>query len=489
MPNKLAIVLILYCLVRVLSSKEYLVLTNCRYSNNCRAFSDYANDADTYFTSDSSFHFMKGTHHLNVTLFITNVVNLSFVGHESDIILCDGCSIICNKSSNVFWSSLNIIFNESNKLKNSSALCFENAEVVAFSNVSISRKSYDGLNSYSRAILVLGSSIVFESCKFENGHHSRGGSLYIEDSNVTFDGHNDFLNNTANYTAGAIYGSRSQIQFSGSGTFMRNRVGVNYRLFDGTAIYVEFSGVSLSGYYKFSDNHNMNKFHQYVSAGGTISACYSSLTMQGIFYFYNNLNRLGGAIRLSNSKCSISGHAIFEGNEAFYGGAISAIHSSLIIKSNEFDLYNSSEYTNNECYSKSYSQSILFCKNSAKYWGGAVHLEDSNMTLTGFVIFMLNEAQRGGGISIAYNSDIIKCSPNFIIFEEPLNLLFHSNAAERLGGALHIYDSYLDCRKLASNFNCFFIVNGSINLVNLNFTENKASDGGSSIYGGAIEYC
>ena len=43
-------------------------------------FNDYANDADTYFTSDSSFYFMKGTHHLNVILFITNVVNLSFVG-------------------------------------------------------------------------------------------------------------------------------------------------------------------------------------------------------------------------------------------------------------------------------------------------------------------------------------------------------------------------------------------------------------------------
>ena len=57
-------------------------------------YNDYANAADTYFTSDSSFHFMKGTHHLNVTLFITNVVNLSFVGDESDIIMSDGCSII-----------------------------------------------------------------------------------------------------------------------------------------------------------------------------------------------------------------------------------------------------------------------------------------------------------------------------------------------------------------------------------------------------------
>ena len=98
---------------------------------------------------------MKGTHHLNVTLFI----------------LSDGCSNIWKTSSNIFWSSLNIVFNETNKLMNSSALCVESSEVVSFSNVSVTRKSYDGLNIYSRVILVMDSSIVFEICKFENGHH------------------------------------------------------------------------------------------------------------------------------------------------------------------------------------------------------------------------------------------------------------------------------------------------------------------------------
>ena len=76
-------VLVPYLLIQVFSSIEHLVQTNCSsYSNSCRTFNDYANDADTYFTSDSSFHFMKGTHYLNVTLSIKNVVNLSFVGDE-----------------------------------------------------------------------------------------------------------------------------------------------------------------------------------------------------------------------------------------------------------------------------------------------------------------------------------------------------------------------------------------------------------------------
>ena len=51
---------------------------------------------------------MKETHHLNVTLFVANVDNLSFAGDESDVILSD--SIIYKKSTNIFWSSLNIVF-------------------------------------------------------------------------------------------------------------------------------------------------------------------------------------------------------------------------------------------------------------------------------------------------------------------------------------------------------------------------------------------
>ena len=70
-----------------------------------------------------------------------------------------------------------------------------------------------------------------------------------------------------------------------------------------------------------------------------------------------------------------------------------------------------------------------------------------------------------------------------------MKLLFHSNITKKSGVALYVYDSYLECRKLANIFNCFLKVNGSTNLVNLNFTDNKASDNITSIYGGAIQYC
>ena len=492
MAYKLVLVLTLHCLVQVLYSKEHLVQTNCRsHSNSCRTFNDCANDADTFFTSDSSLNFMKGTHHLNVTLPISNVVNLSFVGDESDIILSNGCSIIWTNSSKLFWTSLNLIFHETNDVADNSAIYIENSENVTFLNASFF-KFYGDINFYSRAILVAGSSVIFQNCKFEHGYHLEGSNLYIAESDVTFWGHNVFLNNTAYKRAGAIYGLRSQIQLNGKNVFMGNRVGkkLGNNCDGGTAIHVDSSSMSLNGYFKFINNQ-IHKICIRNFSGGTISASFSSITMQGVLYFSNNSNVNGGAIFLFNCECLISGHVEFEGNEAFLdGGAISVMHSSLVISSNDFYTHNNS-YINSENSTTSYLKSIiLFCNNSAGEYGGAVDLFDSNMTLTGSVIFIANTAEDGGGIKTFYNSDSGKCNHNFIIFQEPLDLLFHSNAAKRLGGALFVGDEISGCREWKSYYflYCFFTVNGSINFINLTFTGNKAIEG-TGIYGGTIQHC
>ena len=487
MAFKLVTALALFLAVQVNSSKEHLVYTNCRsYSNSCRTFNDYANDADTYFTSDSSFHFTKGTHHLNVTLFITNVVNLSFVGDESDVILSDGCSIIWTRSSNISWIFLNLMYNEAN---NDSAIYIESSKVVMFCNATFSKIQF---NVYSRAIRARSSSIVFECCKFENGDHITGGNLYIDNSNATLLGHNCFLNYSG-VNGGAVFSNHSQINFSGSGTFVGNKVG--------SALYIQSTNVSFNGYFNFCDNDYSGKLSLFVitlfshPGGGTIAAFDSNMTLQGLFYFANNTNIYGGAINLSNTRCLIIGLLKLAGNSALVnGGAIHASSSSLTIQSDEsasrFDSFNS------ECLSKSYPQSIIFCNNSAGSWGGAIHLFDSNMTLTGSVIFIGNKAQSGGGISIYYSSEPRINNPNFLVFQEPLDILFYSNVATQFGGAMYINDKYLDTKLCEYLFpykkftnKCFFTLKfGLERNVNLNFTNNQAL-AGAGIYGGAIQYC
>ena len=95
--------------------------------------------------------------------------------------------------------------------------------------------------------------------------------------------------------------------------------------------------------------------------------------------------------------------------------------------------YNNSSYSR-ECFHKSYTHVILFCNNSAGELGGPVHLYESNMTLTGSVNFAATQAQSGRGISVYYTSEPGVSQPNFVVFQEPLDLLFYANVAERIGG-------------------------------------------------------
>ena len=479
MAFTLVIVLTLFLQVQVISSLEHLLQTNCRsYGNSCRTFNDYAKDADTYFTSNSSFYFMKGTHHLNVTLLIaTKVVNLSFIGNQSDIILCNGCSIIWKGSSKISWTSLNLNFCEANKKMNNSALLFEHSNAVTFSNASFSTFCY---NSFSTAVLAMSSSIEFKSCKFENGCHSNR-IIHVKASFVKFLGYSHFR-----HVGEAIYGSNSKLHFSGNGTFVGNKVGA--------AIYIHQStNVSFSGYYKFyvSNEHKKSLHYVILNSNSTIVALDSFLTLKGAFYFANNSNIFGGAIFLRNTECLIAGHLTLVDNIAFIsGGAIYAEKSSLTIHGKEsasrFDSFI------NECLSKSYLQGIIFCKNSAEKLGGAIHLKDSDMTLTGSVIFKANKAQSGGGISFDYSSEPIINNPNFIVFKGPLKIVFHANIANRSGGAMYIRDRYLDsklCEYLVPKSKCFFTIAFSLKkLINLVFTSNRAS-AGDGIYGGAIQYC
>ena len=227
--------------------------------------------------------------------------------------------------------------------------------------------------------------------------------MFIKYGIITFGGHTMFQSNMAKIIAGALYCFESQVYFNGSGTFVGNRAGLGQTLSYGTAIYVASTNISFNGFFTFNNNKLLKNYSHY-NRGGAIATSYSSLTMQGVFYFIKNSNIYGGAIFLRDTKCLISGQAAFVGNEAINnGGAINARGSYLILQSDE--LYNSSVSYSRECFHKSYTHVILFCNNSAGELGGAVHLYVSNMTLTGSVNFVTNQAQSGGGISVYYNSN------------------------------------------------------------------------------------
>ena len=88
---------------------------------------------------------------------------------------------------------------------------------------------------------------------------------------------------------------------------------------------------------------------------------------------------------------------------------------------------------------KHISRPLYFAIIQLEKMGGAVDLQENNMTLTGYVIFIANKAQSGGGISIQFTSEPRINAPNVIVFQEPLNITFYKNKAKKLEEKRYIF--------------------------------------------------
>ena len=446
MATKIAILIFLSLFFLKGKSKDNFVHpTTCTSNNTCHTLSDYVNDANQFFTSDTAFVFLEGTHHLNNTLTLCNLYNITFQGSgKSKIVLSAGSNILCTNSSKVFFKSLKMLHSgQVNTGSDKSALHFNDSYSVILVDISFFRTFHD--NFSSRAVRINNSIVQFTNCSFKNGFSNEGGALYITWSSVSFNGHNYFNNNTAQFNGGAICGNHSNIFLSGQNIYNKNAA-INS---SGAAIFVENgTNITFSGSNKFLNN-------------------------EGSSYIKNTSIKGGGAISISYySTIVVLDVALFINNSAIYGGAILLLQESVCQVCGQ----------------------IKFINNSAVLLGGGVFLYTSSMIISGTVSFIGNKAKRGGGIScLIFNPGGSK--PIAMELQEPLNMTFYGNTAKENGSAIYIQD-YLDtylCPVLAaykSQFPCFIKIKNttkSFSQMNLNFIENSAT--GSVLFGGAIEYC
>ena len=444
MATKIAILIFLSLLFLKGKSKDNFVHATTSTSNNtCLTLSDYVNDANQFFTSDTAFVFLEGTHHLNNTLTLCNLYNITFQGFGvSKIILSAGSNILCTNSSKIFFKSLKMLHSgQVNTGSDKSALNFNDSYSVILLNISFFRTFHD--NFSSRAVRINNSIVQFINCSFKNGFSNEGGALYITWSNVSFNGHNYFNNNTAQFNGGAICGNHSNLFLNGKNIYTKNAA-IN----SGAAIFADFgTNITFSGSNTFLNNECSPYTKNISNGGGAISIShYSTIVVHDVALFINNSAIYGGAILLlQESVCQVCGQ-------------------------------------------------IKFINNSAVLLGGGVFQYTSSMIISGAVSFIGNKAKRGGGIScLIFNPGGSK--PIAMELQEPLNMTFYGNTAKENGSAIYIQD-YLDtylCPVLAaykSQFPCFIKIKNttkSFSQMNLNFIENSAT--GSVLFGGAIEYC
>ena len=383
-------------------------------SNHCATLSEYAQEAETYFTSNTTMVFLPGDHILDRNITVGNVARLTMHGDSSS----DNIATIVRNGS----------------------VGFSFTNMVDFSTYSLAFTSYNrswsyGSHSASSFALLLQSTqnAKLVNCSF---HDNLGTALAVNNTNITLAGNSNFTNNSA-LNGGAIHAeNNSLLCFNGTSNFRYNSAE-----FDGGAIYTDGSAVlTFNGTNNFTSNSAQN--------GGAIHAeTNSSLMFIGTSNFSHNsaTNGDGGAIETDgNAVLTFIGITNFTSNSAQNGGAIHAeTNSSLTFIGTSNFSHNSATNGDGGAIETDGNAVLTFNgitnftsnsaqhSNSVKYGsGGAIHAEmSSSLTFNGTSIFSHNSAHGHGGGAIFRENNAI------LTFSGTSN--FTNNSAQHAGGAIY----------------------------------------------------
>ena len=434
----------LYCVTPTASS-----CSSCPYNYYyCTTLSEYVQDAELYFTSNTTMVFLPGDHALDMNITVASVTRLTMRGESSSDEIA---TIVCK--GRVGFSFTNMMEFKINSL--------------AFTHCS---RKY-GIFPASNYALLLQCTQYAElvNCSFRD---NLGTALVVNNSNVTLSGNSEFIHNhcESDFCLGGsgITALSSNLTFTGSTTFLENNA--------------TFYGI-------------------YVWHGGGGAIYASSNTVLSYHFINNSAVGGGGAVYASKSVVlSFNGACNFINNSATYGGAISASGNILLsfngtskfisncVESNGGAIYT---FGNNVV---SFNGTYYFINNSATSGvasGGAIAAyANSTLTFNGTIFFTNNggrrDAMNGGGVFMGIKS-IFSILPNTIMYWE--------NNHANLGGAIYVQDaspiSY--CNLYIPKEECFFqlpdqSLPNAID-VQLFFNNNSADAAGSVLYGGAIDNC
>ena len=303
-----------------------------------------------------------------------------------------------------------------------------------------------------------------------------GGGFYALNSTLNFTGSCTFVNNSAVGGGGfsAVY---SALNFIGSSTFMNNSAGFGggFLAWDSTLNYIG-SSIFMSnigrkiggGFYIKGSILNVAGNSTTQNTGAFSGGCNSDKLV-----FTNNSAYIhGGAVYSENSNLCFEGCNMFSNNSArYYGGGVYSENSTLKFNGN-----------------------TKFESNTGRLQGGGIYGLGTSLYFSGNSSFTANTAARGGGEYLTH-------SLNFIT--RYANLVFDKNNATEYGGALYVEDSdpiSYCLPEISFLANCFFQINGLYNVsldtniqafldIHLHLYNNHAQIAGGSVYGGAIYNC
>ena len=314
------------------------------------------------------------------------------------------------------------------------------------------------------------------SSTFMNNSADVGGGFYALKRNLNFTGRSTFVNNTARSFGGGFYAVHNTLNFTGSSTFMNNsaRGGGGFNAWN--------SALNFTGSSTFMSN-----------SAGLYGGGFR--TYESILYFGNSATQ---NTELYGGGCD-SDNLVFMNNLAsIHGGAVYTEDSILCFEGCNMFSNNSARYNGGGVYSENstlkFNGNTNFGSNSGHLQGGGIYGLGTSFYFSGNSSFTANTAARGGG-------EYLTSSFNF--FSRYANIVFDKNNATEYGGAVYVEDSdpISYCfpndiqRKCSFRFSGFFNeTSNNVNIrpfldIHLRFYNNHAQIAGSSVYGGAIYNC
>ena len=174
---------------------------------NCTTLSEYAREAELYFTSNTTMVFLPGDHALDTNITVANIAGLTMCGESSS---GSRATVVCNGPVGLSFTSVAYLKIHSLAFKT----CYRNYNVPLVSNYALL------LQFLQYAELV--------NCSF---HDNLGTALVVNNTNITLAGNSEFTHNHCESTSGSnsctggggIYALSSNLTFTGNTTFLQNK--------------------------------------------------------------------------------------------------------------------------------------------------------------------------------------------------------------------------------------------------------------------------
>ena len=410
----------------------------------CHSLQYYANHSN--FTNNSRFLFLEGGHHLDSVVTISNVANLSLVG------LSSGVEILCKSVPSGFHVKTFVRLN---------------IEMMAITNCigseNISLSLWNGLDTSLNDVTISGNDTIGLAATNVVGMFSIFSSTFKGiDSNIMV---NYSLCNRPSY----LNFSKNRIQDT------ELHIGIYCSdvkvLIDDSQL--QHGGLQID-YYVLTDNSVVVSNTTSIGGGLYIEMCVFDCKDSNLHCGIDFLKLMKNTFKNSSSSfiapmadkknCTVT----IEDSD-FLNESLINYHSS---KSNNDTTINVI-FQNTNIFSSSLNllgAAALFVNSTFENsTNSAIDAQQSKVIFQGNNIFRNNSAPVGAGISLTEDS--------YMYLHPHTHILFEGNHADYVGGAIYTLET------------CFYHVvdsSRSNNTVQINFVENTAQFGGSSIYGDVL---